>query len=80
MIIPTKTINFSESLLGLGAYILSELTTPKSVDELWEAYQAERKKKAYLAKQSFEKMVMALIFLYSIDSIVECQGVIKKSV
>ena len=40
MILPTKHINFSHSLLGLGAYILSQLQSPRSIDALWEKYNS----------------------------------------
>jgi len=78
MILPTKHINFSQSLLGLGAYVLSQLSTPKTIDELWDDYSGDYKNKAYLAKHSFDNLVMTIIFLYSIDSITENKGVITK--
>lgn len=78
MILPTKHINFSQSLLGLGAYVLSQLSTPKTIDELWNDYSDDYKNKVYLAKHSFDNLVMTIIFLYSIDSITENNGVITK--
>ncbi|MBE8232130.1 MAG: hypothetical protein HAW67_00230 [Endozoicomonadaceae bacterium] len=78
MILPTKHIHFSQSLLGLGAYILSQLQSPKSIDELWAIYTADYKNNIYLAKHSFDNLVMALIFLYNIGSVVEKKGVIEK--
>jgi len=80
MILPTKHINFSQSLLGLGAYILSNLSSPRSVDELWEVYLTDYKNQVYPAKHSFNNLVMTLIFLYSIGSITEKNGVIEKCV
>jgi len=80
MILPTKHINFSQSLLGLGAYILSALSLPKSIDELWDSYLVDYNNKVYLAKHSFDNLVMTLIFLYTIGSITEKEGVIKKCV
>ena len=41
MIMPAKHINFSESLLGFGSYILQTLNEPKSTDELWQKYQKD---------------------------------------
>lgn len=78
MILPTKHTNFSQSLLGLGAYILSQLQSPKSIDELWENYTIDYKNRRYLVKHSFDNIVMTLIFLYSIGSIIEKEGVIEK--
>jgi hypothetical protein len=80
MILPTKHINFSQSLLGLGAYILFKLSLPKSIDELWNIYLVDYNNKVYLAKHSFDNLVMTLIFLYTIGSITEKDGVIKKCV
>ena len=78
MILPTKHINFSRSLLGFGAYVLSQLNASKSVDELWDNYLEDHKNKVYVAKQSFDNLVMTLIFLYAIGSITEKKGVIEK--
>jgi len=80
MILPTKHINFSQSLLGLGAYLLSQLQSPKSIDELWDAYKVDYKNNVYLTKHSFDNLVMTLIFLYSIGSVTENNGVIEKCV
>lgn len=80
MILPTKHINFSQSLLGLGAYILTQLHSPKNIDELWEAYKVDYKNNIYLAKHSFDNLVMTLIFLYSVGSVTENNGVIQKCV
>ena len=80
MILPTKHINFSQSLLGLGAYILSQLQAPKNIDELWEAYSVDYENNIYLAKHSFDNLVMTLIFLYGIGSVIEKDGVIEKCV
>ncbi len=80
MILPTKHMNFSQSLLGLGAYILSKLDAPKSIDELWELYLEDYKKQIYFAKHSFDNLIMALIFLYNVGSIAEKNGVVEKCV
>ncbi len=80
MILPTKHINFSQSLLGLGAYLLSQLQSPKSIDELWEEYNNDYKNNVYLAKHSFDNLVMTLIFLFGVGSVIEKDGVIEKCV
>ena len=78
MIMPSKHINFSESILGFGSYLLNNLNQPKSIDELWEKYRIDLKEELYPAKHSFDNLILALIFLYSIDAIVEKNGVITK--
>jgi hypothetical protein len=80
MILPTKHINFSQSLLGLGSYVLLQLQSPKSIDELWKKYETDYENKIYLAKHSFDNLIMTLLFLYSIGSVIEKNGVIKKCV
>jgi len=80
MILPTKHIHFSQSLLGFGAYILSQLNSPKSIDDLWDMYLNDYAQQVYLSKQSFDNLVMTLIFLYGIGSITEKEGVISKCV
>ena len=80
MILPTKHLNFSQSLLGLGAFVLSKLDRPKSIDELWDAYLTDYNNKHYLAKHSFDNLMITLLFLFSIERIVEKEGRIEKCV
>lgn len=80
MILPSKHINFSQSLLGLGAFVLSQLESPKTVDELWENYLSAYQNKDYPAKQSFDNLIMTLLFLYNIDCIIEKNGTVIKCV
>ncbi len=78
MILPTKHTNMAQSLLGLGSYVLKQLESPASVDALWHKYQADYRDGRYLAKQSFDNLLLTLIFLYSIEAIDEQEGVIRK--
>lgn len=79
MIMPAKHINFSESLLGFGSYILQTLTEPRSTDELWQKYQQDLQDGLYFAKHSFDNLIMTLLFLYSIDAITEESGKVLKN-
>lgn len=79
MIMPAKHISFSKSLLGFGSYVLSNLDTPKSVDELWATYREDLEKGFYFAKHSFDNLLMTLIFLYSIGTIAQTDGKVKKN-
>ena len=77
MLIPSKHINFSSSLLGFGGYILSLLkNSPKSIDQLWFHYQKDNNCTFY-KKHNFDNLIKTLIFLYSINLIEEEEGVIK---
>lgn len=78
MIIPTKHTNFSESLLGFGSYILTQLKSPQSVDDLWNQYQVDYKNNLYFGKQSFDNLLMTIVFLHSIGVVNEQNGIIIK--
>lgn len=78
MIIPTKHSNLSESLLGFGSYILSHLESPKSIEDIWKKYQDDYKNKLYSAKQSFDNLLLSIVFLYSIGAVNEKDGVLMK--
>ena len=78
MIIPTKHTNFSESLLGFGSYILTQLESPESIDDLWNQYQVDYKNKIYFAKHSFDNLLLTIVFLHSIGAVNEKNGIIIK--
>ena len=80
MIIPTKHTNFSESLLGFGGYILTQLGSPVSVDDLWKQYQIDYKNEIYFAKHSFDNLLLTIVFLYSIGVVNEQNGVLKNAI
>ncbi|WP_415397824.1 ABC-three component system middle component 6 [Sulfurimonas sp. CS5] len=79
MIMPAKHINFSESFLGLGSYILQNLSEPRSVDELWQMYQQDLQNELYFAKHSFDNLIMTILFLYSIDAVKEIDAKVVKN-
>ncbi len=78
MILPTKHLNFSESLLGFGSYILRVLDDPKSVDDIWDKYSMDFKNGLYFARHEFDNLILAIIFLYAIGAVVEKEGEIIK--
>ena len=78
MILPTKNINFSKSLLGFGSYVLSVLDDSQSIDDLWQQYQKDYKNKKYPGKHTFDNLIMTLIFLYAAGCILEQEGLIKR--
>jgi len=75
---PSKHINFSQSLLGFGSYLLSKLGNPKSIDDLWREYQKDIKSELYSSEHSFDNLILSLIFLYGINTIYEQNGIIYK--
>mgnify|MGYP005609460161 CR=1 FL=1 len=62
MIMPAKHINFSESLLGFGSYILQTLNEPKSTDELWQKYQKDLQDGLYFSKHRFDNDTFIFVF------------------
>ena len=75
---PTKHTSLDQSLLGFGAYILQIVDACTSIDLLWERYLADFEKGNYTAKQSFDNLLLTLVFLYSIDAIIDNDGEISK--
>jgi len=78
MVMPTKHINFSQSLLGFGSYLLSKLIHPISIDDLWHEYQKDFQAEKYAAAQSFDNLILTLIFLFSVGTIKEKNGLLIK--
>lgn len=78
MIMPSKHINFSQSLLGFGSYLLKKLQTPKSIDDLWNEYNSDLRTELYLAEHSFDNLILSLIFLFGINTIKEERGLIYR--
>jgi len=69
MILPDKHITISQSLLGLGGYILTVLDSPQTIDELWQQLEKTLGSSKFPTKHTFENMIMALNFLYMIRAI-----------
>ncbi len=74
MLVPAKHISFSESILGLGSLIISMLQKPKTIDELWSQYQKDIQDSKSFHIHSFDNMMLAIIFLFSINKINENEG------
>ncbi len=69
MILPKKQLSLNESLFGFGAFLLQQLDTPISVDDLWEYYKDSYTNKKYLIKFTFDQFIMTLDYLYMIGAI-----------
>lgn len=70
MIMPGKNINTSESIIGLGAFVLSILDTPKSIDDCWNELN-----KTYIdtgkikKKHTFDNFILTIDLLYIIGAV-----------
>jgi hypothetical protein len=70
MILPSKHIRFSESLLGLGGIILNFINEPLTIDEIWYKYsKINNSKKEFPAYHNFDNVVLAIDYLYLIGVI-----------
>lgn len=79
---PDKHIKFGESLLGLGSQVLTLLSKPKTIDELWYSFQSLMKNNEFPSNHTFEHLVLAIDVLYAIGFVMETEtpGVLKKCV
>ena len=82
MILPSKHIKISESLLGLGAYLLKYLNDgPKSVDQLWFKVRKQNETKKAFAYHGFDNVVLSLNYLFIIGAIdINSEGLIYNAV
>lgn len=79
MLLPDKHIKLSESLLGLGSFLLGILRQPRTVDDVWSEYRKARENGFYPAHHTFENVVLALDVLFAIKAIdVTDNGLIRK--
>jgi hypothetical protein len=69
MLLPDKHITLAESILGLGAVVLSALDRPRSIDDLYHIVQKARTDGSLPAFYNFDSVLLALLFLYSVGLI-----------
>jgi hypothetical protein len=78
MILPTKHTTIEQSLIGFGCYILKIIDENSTVDLLWQKYQSDFRSQIYPIKQTFDNLILTLVFLYSIGAVKEMNGELKK--
>jgi hypothetical protein len=69
MLLPQKHIKLAESFLGLGSFVLEHLSSPASIDTLWERFEAVNNTDAFPAYHTFENFVLTIDFLYTIGAV-----------
>lgn len=70
MILPTKHIRFSESLLGLSGIILNLISEPMTIDEIWYKYsEINNSKNKFPSYHNFDNLVLATNCLFLIGAI-----------
>jgi hypothetical protein len=72
VILPTKHVSNSESLLGIGAVILRILDAPQTVTRLWE----ELGSTSNIA--SFQRFLLALDLLYALNAVEISEGLLRR--
>lgn len=82
MIMPTKHIRFSESLLGLSGIVLNLLSEPMTVDEIWYKYsEINNSKNKFPAYHNFDNLVLATNCLFLIGAIeIDSKGKLQHAV
>ncbi|MDP8212102.1 MAG: hypothetical protein P9X22_02270 [Candidatus Zapsychrus exili] len=71
----------SESLFGLGSYLLKFLDTPKTIDELWWDYSKINNSKRFPAHHGFDDIVFALDYLFCVGALdINDQGKIYNAI
>jgi hypothetical protein len=69
-LLPGKHITFSESLVGLGALILAEIGSAKTVDEIWlKLHDVTGSGPVLAEKIRFDDLLLALDFLFMIGAV-----------
>jgi hypothetical protein len=72
MILPNKNITLSNSLLGMGSSLLTNIQIPQTLSSLWEKIGREGN------INSYEKFILCLDLLYILDLIEFQNGIIKR--
>lgn len=70
MILPSKHIELSESLIGLGSFIVKILRVPTTLDECWKELNELYINKGKIKKHhSFDNFILTIDLLYMIGVI-----------
>jgi hypothetical protein len=72
MILPTKHISTRNSLLAVGATIISHLSSPRTVTSLWSDVSTIPE------VATFERFILVLDLLYMIGAIEMEEGLLRK--
>jgi hypothetical protein len=79
MILPSKHLSESRTLIRVGAEILLQVEEPCAVSELWERVRTARAGGSSETPLSFDWFVLALTFLYTIFAVDISDGLIASA-
>jgi len=71
MLLPDKHIRLCESILGLSAFTLNVLDSPKGLDALWNELQRAQEDKSFPACHGIDNLAIATSFLFSIGAVTD---------
>ena len=69
MLLPDKHITLAESILGLGAIVLSLLDRPMTAEQLYQRVRVARDEASYPAFQDLDTVTLAILFLYALGAV-----------
>ncbi len=69
MILPNKHVNFSQSLIGLAAFLISMVEKNKDIDELWDNFQRTSNSNKFPTRHSFSNFLLCLDFMFMVGLI-----------
>lgn len=78
MILPTKRLSTSRSLIYIGAELLIMLKSPRSVNHLWKSYSSRSDYKQGLRTITFDWFNLALDLLFLLNLIKLEKGLLKR--
>jgi hypothetical protein len=67
MILPAKHIKLSDSLFGLGGYLLKLLSKPKTIDELWIEFNKVNDTEYFPSYHSFDNFILCIDYMFMIN-------------
>ena len=69
-LLPEKHVRLNETILGLGALVLGQLSEAKTLDELWEGLKELRTRKKTIPERiGFEDLILTVDFLFALRMI-----------
>jgi len=80
MLTPTKNLHEDKTLIKIGAKTLSFLSSPKSVNSLWNLYIDYQEGLANIPKINFDTFLLGLNFLFIIGAIDYRDDIIWRSI
>jgi hypothetical protein len=69
MLLPDKHITMAESILGLGAVLLSRLDRAQSIDRLYDFVKGDVESGELPAYHDFDSVLLSVLFLFSIGAV-----------